>query len=56
MKVTIAGLPANLHKYVTFENFKQGLDIKEFLVDKGKLRPKHVSGGICLVPAKWSIK
>lgn len=42
LDVKCAGMPHDLKKNVTFENFKRGLKIQ------GKLRPKHVRGGIVL--------
>lgn len=50
MDVKCAGLPKSLHKDVTFGNFKRGL------VLPGKLRPKHVPGGIVLVDTTFTLK
>lgn len=50
IKVTCAGMPANVKKKVTWTNFKIGH------VFKGKLLPKHVLGGIVLVPGEFTIK
>lgn len=50
MKVTVAGMPKNLHDQVTFENFQTGA------VYDGKLYQKHVKGGIVLVPGEMMIK
>lgn len=42
LDVKCAGLPSELKEKVTFDNFKRGLRLY------GKLRPKHVNGGIVL--------
>lgn len=47
--VKCAGMPADLKKEVTFENFKRGLRIH------GKLRPKHVNGGIVFVKTDFTL-
>lgn len=47
--VKCAGMPDTLKKEVTFKNFKRGL------VLEGKLRPKHVKGGIVLVPTSFKL-
>lgn len=49
LDVKCAGLPAELKSLVTFENFKPGLQLF------GKLRPKHVPGGIVLVPTTFTL-
>jgi hypothetical protein len=48
--VTCAGLPENCHSQVTWDNFHIGATYK------GKLTPKHVKGGIVLVPSTFKIK
>lgn len=48
--VKCAGLPKDLKKNVTFENFKRGLVIH------GKLRPRHVPGGIVLEKTDFTLK
>ena len=48
--VHCAGMPKQCHQYVTFDNFKIGASYK------GKLRPKHVPGGIVLVDQDFTIK
>lgn len=48
--VKCAGCPADLRKSITFENFKRGL------VLYGKLRPKHVKGGIVLEKTDFSLR
>ena len=48
--VKCAGCPADLRKQITFGNFRRGLTLW------GKLRPRHVSGGIVLVPGPYSLK
>ena len=50
LDVKCAGLPKSLHGAVTFGNFKRGL------VLPGKLRPKHVPGGIVLVDTTFTLK
>ena len=47
--VKCAGLPAELKKQVTFDNFKRGLKLF------GKLRPVHVAGGIVLKPSPFTL-
>lgn len=42
LEVTCAGLPKQCHSQVTFDNFEIGAKYS------GKLRPKHVAGGIIL--------
>ena len=49
-KVTCAGMPSRIYPQVTFENFEIG---GEYF---GRLNPKHVSGGICLVESTFRIK
>lgn len=49
-KITCAGMPKECYENVTWENFVMG---QEF---KGKLRMKHVKGGICLVDTPFSLK
>lgn len=48
-KVTVAGLPEECHKYVTWENFR--VEAKY----PGKLIPKHVKGGTVLVETHFTI-
>ncbi|MBO7308555.1 MAG: hypothetical protein J6V38_02870 [Kiritimatiellae bacterium] len=50
LKVTCAGMPAQLHKLVTFDNFKPGA------VYGGKLLPKIVTGGVVLAPTTFKIQ
>lgn len=47
--IKCAGLPEELKHMVTFENFKRGFSIW------GKLRPKHVRGGIVLEPSPFTL-
>lgn len=49
-KVTVAGLPADCHDQVTWENFSLGQ------VYKGKKKPKIVPGGICLIDIPFAIR
>lgn len=54
---TIAGLPKQLGKYITFENFKEGFSIKaEDLEKEHKLGYKKVKGGVLLVDTDFTIK
>lgn len=54
--VTVAGLPAHLHKYVTIDNFKEGFSVlKEDTEKEHKLTYKHVKGGVLLVDTDFSI-
>lgn len=50
IKVTCAGLPKSSHKFVTFENFKNGLSVG------GKLQHKRVKGGVVLKEIDFTIK
>lgn len=50
LKVTCAGLPADSHKYVTFENFEYGAEYG------GKLVPKTVEGGVILSETTYKLK
>lgn len=50
IKVTCAGLPANSHKYVTWDNFRIGAEYE------GKLQQKSVKGGIILKETTFRIK
>lgn len=49
LDVKCAGMPYELKKMVTFENFKRGLELP------GKLLPKHCVGGIVLVPTTFTL-
>lgn len=50
LKVTCAGMPSKLHDQVTFENFEIGA------LYPGKLRPRHVPGGIVLEETDFTIR
>ena len=50
MKITCAGLPQRCYNQVDWNNFKIGLKVN------GKLRFKHVKGGINLVEEEFTIK
>lgn len=50
MTVHVAGMPANVHSQVTFDNFHLGA------VYDGKLYQRHVPGGIVLVPGEMEIR
>ncbi len=50
LKVTVAGMPANCHKAVTFRNFRIGAEYS------GKLQPKVVPGGTVLKEVDFTIK
>jgi len=54
---TIAGLPKQLGKYITFENFQEGFSIKaDDLEKEHKLGYKKVRGGVLLVDTDFTIK
>lgn len=50
-KVVCSGMPDEVKNQVTFDNFKMG-----FTSEKGKLRPKHVKGGVVLVDTPFTLK
>lgn len=50
MKITVAGMPEECHKDVTFNNFKIGANYK------GKLAPVRVPGGVVLGTIDYTIK
>jgi hypothetical protein len=50
LEVKCAGMPDNIKKKVTFENFEIGFS------SFGKLLPKHVNGGVVLVDTEFTIK
>lgn len=50
LNVTCAGMPANLHSQVTFENFMEGAKYG------GKLRPVHTAGGIVLYETEFTVR
>lgn len=57
LNATIAGLPKQLGKYITFENFKEGFSIKaDDLEKEHKLGYKKVKGGVLLVNTDFTIK
>ena len=57
INTTIAGLPKNLGKYINFDNFKIGFEIKkEDMLKEHKLTFTHVKGGVILVNTDFSIK
>lgn len=47
--VKCAGMPASLKQMVTFDNFNRGLQLY------GKLRPRHVNGGIVLEKTTFTL-
>jgi hypothetical protein len=49
-KVTCAGLPESCYKFVTWDNFHEGV------IYEGKLQAKHVKGGIILKDTTFEIK
>lgn len=54
---TVAGLPKQLGKYITFENFKEGFSITAEDAEKEhKLGYKKVKGGVLLVNTDFTIK
>ena len=50
MNVVCAGMPKSCHACVTWENFHEGQSYQ------GKKQPKHVQGGIVLVPTVYTIQ
>lgn len=50
LKVTVAGMPENCYSQVTYENFNEGASYS------GKLRPRHVAGGIVLEDCDFTIR
>lgn len=50
LHVTCAGMPSRCYKYVNWDNFHPGMEYP------GKLRPKHVSGGIVLADTTHTIR
>lgn len=50
IKVTVAGLPENLRKFVNFDNFKEGLILE------GKLSQRQIKGGAFLANTTFEIK
>lgn len=48
--IHVAGMPANVHSQVTFENFKMGAEYE------GKLYQHKVPGGVVLIPGKMQIR
>ena len=58
--VACAGLPHRCHTYITYDNFKNGLEVPEsFLIDdksvNGSLKLKRVSGGSVLIPRTYKL-
>ena len=54
---TVAGLPKQLGKYITFDNFKEGFTIKaDDLEKEHKLGYKKVKGGVLLIDTDFTIK
>lgn len=50
LKITCAGMPKSCYEHVTWDNFHEGASFT------GKLKPKHVVGGIVLVDEDFTIK
>ena len=50
LKITVAGMPTDCHKYVSFDNFNIGASYK------GKKQPKIVPGGVVLSEIDFTIK
>ena len=50
LKITVAGMPTDCHKYVNFDNFNIGASYK------GKKQPKIVPGGVVLSEIDFTIK
>lgn len=61
-KVTVAGMPEQLHQLVTYDNFRIGQAFPDLTMMregekiKAKLRPLHVPGGIVLVDDVFTIR
>ena len=56
LNVVVAGLPKNLGKYITFDNFKVGFTTENMDIKEKKLTFKHVKGGVLLVNTDFTIK
>ncbi len=59
LSIKCAGMPEAVKEDMTFEDFKRGYTHPGFDKDgkpKGKLMPKHVKGGVVLVPESFTIK
>lgn len=56
LNVVVAGLPKNLGKYITFDNFKIGFTTENMNIENKKLTFKHVKGGVLLVNTDFTIK
>lgn len=54
IKKKIAGCTPEFKKYISFDNFKEGLYLDADL--EGKFRPTHVRGGVLLVPVQYELK
>jgi hypothetical protein len=54
--VKCAGMPDNIKKFVTFENFEVGFSSDQFPEKPGKLIPKRVKGGVVLIEVDFTIK
>lgn len=50
LKITCAGMPDKVKNQVTFDNFNVGLKVQ------GKLKPKHVPGGVMLTKIPFEIR
>lgn len=65
-KVTMAGMPSSIHEFVDYKNFHEGTtftidnEVKENAIvipmEKAKLRPKRVKGGVILEPTYFTIR
>ena len=59
LSIKCAGMPEAVKEDVSFEEFRRGYTHPGFDKDgkpKGKLKPKHVKGGVVLVPEAFTIK
>lgn len=50
VKITVAGMPSSCYEYVTYDNFRIGMEYQ------GKLTTKRVKGGSVLVDTTYKIK
>ena len=59
LSIKCAGMPDSVKEDVSFDEFRRGYTHSGFDKDgkpKGKLAPKHVKGGVVLVPGPFTIK
>ena len=56
LDVKCAGMPDNVKKVITKDNFKIGFSTEKYDSDYQKIVPKRVKGGVVLVNTTFSIK